>query len=340
MSIAVTKRASPPLPPPPPPPPPVSKLAAGENSALVIPASGDTPATISANSTTSTDPVSFISNTPAGKLNNLYGQLAGTMSSLASVHRSVAAAITGKDFNNITAATTEAAFVPQVSDFLHNIIDDGTRVQALGKDADTYTATIKDLNNQISSLEKDQGWTDDQARALIDDSTDGLMKAATTEVANSTAALADAAKTYGQRLDSKAGELLNAWDQSKHNEQKQSIVDAITSAFALFGNVGIGGNAIAQLVTKDAGKWLEDMSGIWNNWGLRMGQVSNLFGAITSTDLQGYANSTPGTESAAVGALDTSGMAHLQKLSDRFQKYVDDYHNQDPSDGGWYIPTI
>jgi hypothetical protein len=71
-----------------------------------------------------------------------------------------------------------------------------------------------------------------------------------------------------------------------------------------------------------------------------MGQVSNLFGAITSTDLQGYANSTPGTESAAVGALDTSGMAHLQKLSDRFQKYVDDYHNQDPSDGGWYIPTV
>ena len=270
-------------------------------------------------------------------INKLYGELIGDMNNLSSVNRSQAAAITGKDFSNIKPEPTEAAFVPQVQNFLTNIVDDGKRVEALGKDGKTYLDNINGLNTKLEDFRTAHNYTNDQMKAAMDPTTQGLMKASTEELANSTATLADTGKTYGDRLDSKASELLGAWDTSKHTEQKQAIVDAITTAFSLFANVGIGGNAIVQLAVKDAAKVTEGVGEAWNAVGLRSGQVANLFGAITAADLKGYAGSNPGATAAELDSKAGAGHQHLQDLADRFHKYVDDFNNQTPPDPNPFV---
>lgn len=274
------------------------------------------------------------------ELNRLSGQLVGEMNNFSSVNRSKAAALTGKDFSTITAESTEGAFVPQVKTFLQNILDDGTRVAALGKDGPTYQKEIDGIKLGISDLQSKGQFTDDEMKAALDPSTRGLLHAATEEFANSAATLADAAKTYGSRLDSKANELLGAWDQSKHNQKKGEIADAITSVFGLLANVGIGGNALVQSVLKDASKTLEGVGEAWNSLGLRVGQVENLFAAVTNVDLQAWQKSSPSGAASDINGIDTSGFSHLQTLADRFHKYVDDYNNQPIQDTSWFIPSL
>lgn len=274
------------------------------------------------------------------KINKLYGQLIGQMNNLSSVNRSQAAAITGKDFSNIKAEMKEAAFVPQVQSFLQNIIDDGQRVEALGKDGQVYLQEIRDTNAALDALCKEKGYTNEELTGAMEPTTSGLMQSATEELANSTATLVDTAKTYGDRLDGKAQELLAAWDKTKHNEKKQEIMDGILTAFALFANVGIGGNAIVQFAMKDMAKMTESIADAWGAVGQRAGQLSNLFGAITAVDLRAYANSSPGSVAAVVNSGAESSHEHLATLKARFDQYVEEYNNQEPPDSGWYIPTV
>lgn len=218
------------------------------------------------------------------KIDKMYGQLVRQMNNLSSVQRSQVAAITGKDFSNIKAETTESAFVPQVQSFLQNIVDDGKRVEALGKDGKTYLTEINDSTAALEKFRTDKGYTQDQIKTAIGSGTSGLLTSATKELANSTATLADTGKTYGDRLDGKASELLSAWDTS---------------------------------ITNGAGE-------AWNGAGLRSGQVANLFGAITAADLKGYANSTPGATASELDQKAEFGHQHLTDLKARFDKYVDE----------------
>jgi hypothetical protein len=88
-----------------------------------------------------------------------------------------------------------------------------------------------------------------------------------------------------------------------------------------------------RAVTKGVGE-------AWNGVGLRSGQLANLFGAITSVDLKGYANSTPGATASTLDDTAASGHQHLTDLKARFDKYVEDYNNQTPPDSSWYIPSV
>ena len=273
-------------------------------------------------------------------LNRMYGELVGDMNNYSSVNRSTAAAITGKDFSTIKAESTEGEFVPQVKTFLQNIIDDGGRIANAAKDAGTYKQQIANLNLGISDLQSKGLFTDAEMKAAIDPSTQGMLKAATQEFANSAATLAQAGHDYNSRLDSKANELLGAWDQSKHNQKKGEIADAITGVFGLLANVGIGGNALIQSAVKDAAKGLDGVSETWNLVGLRVGQVENLFGAVTGQDLGAWQKDTPSGAAQQINGIADKGLSHLQGLEDRFHKYVDDYNNQPIPDTSCFIPSL
>lgn len=309
-------------------------------TALSLMSAGSTDGSGASKAAAPTAAPATVSDEDKATINNVYGQLIGKMNNLSSVNRSQVAILDGKDFSEIEASNSEAAFVPHVRTFLQNIIDDGKRFEAAGKDGDTYIKEIKDLNANLNTLRDQKGYTDAQISAAMDPLTSGLMKSATEELANSTATLVDTGKTYGDRLDGKAQELLTAWDQTKHNEHTQEIADTITTVFSLFGTIGVGGNAMVQLALKDAAKATEGAAEAWAAFGQRGAQISNLFWAVTATDMRAYTNSSPHEEAVQMDGKADASLQHLQALRDRFQQYVDDYNNEPPSDGGWYIPTL
>ena len=273
----------------------------------------------------------------AKKLNGLYGELNGKLTALSSINRSKAAAIVGQDFSTVKAETSEGAFVPQVSHFLNEIVDDGKKLDNLGKDATTYQNEVEDIKTGLFGVMRDGNYTLEATQAAIDPGLKGQLKAATEEMANSTATLAEAGKTYAQNLGDKAQELLGAWDQTKHLEHKADVANAISTVFSVFANVGIGGNAIVQSAIKDAAETMQDVGRVWNSLGLRVGQVENLFGAITNAGLSAWKGSNPASAAAQLDGADATALAPVKGLYDRFSKYVDDFNNQEPPDPNPFV---
>ena len=272
-------------------------------------------------------------------INRLYGEITGSFNNLSSVNRSKAAAIAGKDFNNITAAATEKEFVSQAGNFLNNIIDDGKRISKLAGDHTTYEKEIAKKQGELEFIQQIGGYTDDAVKKALSSNGQGLLNSATEELANSTATLGKVGLDYGNRLEEKSGQLLQAWDQSKHNEKKGDIANAIGTVVSLLGNIGIGGNAIVQTGVKEAEVALKGAGEAWTTFGLRTGQVLNLFGAITSADVAVWRNSSPELLGAQIGQAEGKGMDNLKNLANRFTKYVDEFNHPVPPDPNPFLPV-
>ena len=122
-----------------------------------------------------------------------------------------------------------------MGDFLNNIIDDGKRISALAGDHTTYEKEIASKQGDLERIQAKGGYTDDAIRQALTSNGQGLLNSATEELANSSATLGKVGLEYGKRLEEKSEQLLQAWDQSKRNQQKADVANAIGTVVFLLG---------------------------------------------------------------------------------------------------------
>lgn len=341
-----------PLPPPPPPPPKKTdatglklanvSLASSTKGApapedVVILPPGDTGGIkVETKKTPVPDDLKYA-------IRSVFGAVTGTMNNISSVNRSVAGALAGKDFKNINAGTIEAAFVGQVQDFFKTAKEDGERIAALGNDGSKYRADLSLQNamlaNAKAEIEKNGYDAPADLTDLLDPSAQTLYRSAVEELANSTATLAEQGTIYSKRLDEKAGELNAAWDATKKTERKLDTVRAINALFGLV--VAAPGAAMGgiQFVANDISKMMTEVHHGWTALA-NASLVPNLFGAVTAPGLAAWVNSGPDKVAGDLSGLATSSGSKLNALQERFNKYVEEYNNQEPPDSGWYIPSV
>jgi hypothetical protein len=266
------------------------------------------------------------------------------MQSIAAGNMSYQASLSAQDIETIKAQRKVEALMPQVQNFLEDVIHDNREANKLIGMINGWSDEVVKQGELVTKLREEYGLKDDAAfDAFIGASALGERDGAAKAYIDSTVSMAAAAQRYQQRFNEAAEELIHAWDQTEKLEYKESVFNTVTTVLTMVGSMGIGGNAGVQFFTKQYADILGGtVDKVTSAIGLRGGQMLNLFNNAEKTvfgDLLAKQQGPQGLKEVLAN-FGQWGMDRVGFLAQRFDEWVKKYNEQPDHDSGWYIPTV
>jgi hypothetical protein len=263
------------------------------------------------------------------------------LNTLASTFSAQSAQLNAQDFPYVEAGTSEVGFIGKVGEFLKEAEDDKVQYEKLTARNAGNESLLKLRSNEVEDLARTNGWS----REDLDKYAQAEMAAgdiAYTDFSFKSGVLADATKTYVNKLDGKAAEFDQGWSDTKKNETKADTFQAITMVVDVLTAGGIGGNAMVQFGMKELKEVKATFDRFSNAYWLRGGQVADLAQAVGNA---GYhmsnfaARDSQGILDETQGNID-SATSHLRALSNKFKAYIEEYNKPKDDNSSWYIPAV
>jgi hypothetical protein len=244
------------------------------------------------------------------------------LDTLASKYDSQSAFLGAQDVRYVEAGNNEAKFANQVGSFLQEIEADSLGYKELQSNNQPLMDKFTSLDAQLKQQAIDVGWTADDVRKHAPEQTavgelnyDTYVKAG--------AVLADATKTYVNKMDGTAAAYNQAWTKTKKNQYTAEVWGSVTAAIDVLTSLGIGGNAVTQFAMKEFKEVKGSFDRITNAYALRGGQVGDM---IQAAVMAGFTvkNFSGKNDAAVLGELqgntDSAG-THVKSLADRFNQW-------------------
>ena len=251
------------------------------------------------------------------------GRAIASVQSLEMNTRSMTAALVGQDLPHVQPEDDVNSFASKARDFLLEVQSDTQKMAGLAKEQVRLTDQYYVEGSDLHDAQKKAGWNDAKLKEE-GPSEMGELTLARENLDKSTTLLADASAAYNKNVEAKALEFMNAWDKTEKAQAKKETMATLNAVVDLFTAMGIGGNAIAQLATKELKNPFKTISEAGNAAFLRPGQVGDMIQAgwnsgISLKNLQ--AKSLPGVIDEIDAGAGKVGSA-MTKLAERLRDYV------------------